>query len=56
MSDIKPCPFCGSDEIEVSEVDEPSKSGWDSVECKNCGVEGTGWNVDDWNKRAETPK
>ncbi|HBF46192.1 MAG TPA: hypothetical protein DDW91_06830 [Shewanella frigidimarina] len=58
MSDLKPCPFCGSKDIAANTVNEESMSGYDSVECLNCGVEGMGWSVDDWNERAlpEPPK
>jgi len=52
MSDVKPCPFCGSKNIIITTVDDESKSSCDSVECGECLIQGIGWTVDDWNKRA----
>ncbi len=51
MSELKICPFCGGDDLNVFRVDEESKCGYDCVECNGCGVEVFG-DVDEWNKRA----
>ncbi|WP_088925853.1 Lar family restriction alleviation protein [Burkholderia multivorans] len=51
MSELKPCPFCGSDSVFML-------GGSYCVQCGNCGAEGP-WNDDDpkvaidaWNRRA----
>lgn len=56
---LKPCPFCGfcgGSNIIVSETDDESMSGFDAVECDDCGCEMMGSTAADWNTRALTPK
>ena len=57
MSDLKPCPFCGSDDVQVYNSS--------FVECKNCWAtgpifenpddedDGTDEAIDSWNDRPE---
>jgi hypothetical protein len=60
MSEIKPCPFCGSENVELQSVDY-SAGDYYFVECKNddCLINGPErpsilGAVDDWNTRHET--
>ena len=46
MTNLKPCPFCGSEDLHIFALD-------DGVKCMNCGAKITGvpnW-VDRWNRR-----
>lgn len=61
---LKPCPFCGSTNIETIEICREWSDGWDDyrenywhVRCNDCDVlVGEFWDVDEaiesWNKRA----
>lgn len=37
--ELKPCPFCGSYDVVVDELDETYTSGY--VRCRDCGAEGS---------------
>lgn len=61
MDDLLPCPFCGSDDIDIQRHSTPRQSA--IVSCCDCGcvVEGPTWEI--WNRRsaiamlaAETPQ
>lgn len=46
IKELKPCPFCGSDDLHIFALD-------DGVKCMNCSAKITGvpnW-VDRWNRR-----
>ena len=56
MEELKPCPFCGSDDVVVEETDT---SGY--VRCRGCGAEGgLRYSHDEaaaaWNSRADAKK
>ena len=53
-NDLKPCPFCGSDEIYITWYEQNKKY---SIGCNNCPVDMFGYETDEeaakaWNKRA----
>ena len=53
MAELKPCPFCGSDELWVDEIG----GAYACVTCANCGCDGPGgMNTEEayalWNRRA----
>ena len=49
MSELKPCPFCGGEAIEVDDV-LSAKFGYPkAVRCTNCGA--THMTAKQWNKR-----
>lgn len=39
MSELKPCPFCGSDKLNVGLIRATASLSYWSVECASCGVE-----------------
>jgi Lar family restriction alleviation protein len=57
MTKLKPCPFCGSDDIEITRQPEFDDSSKVKVgRCMDCGTYGpwTNNNADElWNKRVE---
>lgn len=53
MSELKPCPFCGSKDLRISHVGRD----WNSVICRDCGGEGPEElgredAISSWNRRA----
>lgn len=51
---LKPCPFCGSEDCEVTDVDEILKTNW--VICNQCGTFGPDGSteaeaIEKWNQR-----
>ncbi len=60
MSDLKPCPFCGS----ATTIRTKGKRLWwipghrDKVSCSNtgCGAHFSYWAQDEWNRRTPEPK
>lgn len=40
MQDIKPCPFCRSEDVATSNTVEEGTEGYGYVECHNCGAQG----------------
>jgi Lar family restriction alleviation protein len=60
MSDLKPCPFCGSTDISQDDCSEPHYNGT-SITCDECGAQVKGWGASNcteraralWNRRAE---
>lgn len=59
MADLKPCPFCGSDDIDCG-VCNGTMEGFDYVQCQTCGAEVTAIHKGKyiaaeiaWNRRAE---
>lgn len=59
MAELKPCPFCGDDEIEiVSKYDEKLRNVYHRVYCYGCGASIPGHlhvqiAISRWNRRAE---
>ena len=58
-NELKPCPFCGSDDIEYGIMSGTMK-GFDYIQCQNCGAEIRSINngkyieaIEDWNRRVE---
>lgn len=56
MSDLKPCPFCGSDDVYVPMTD--SRIDWYFVWCPGCCFAGPGRTkgqdaIEAWNRRAK---
>jgi len=54
MDKLKPCPFCGSFEIEATKIDDTGE--W-YLECGDCGIEQPLYKnfadaVNAWNRRA----
>ena len=65
MAELKPCPFCGSEDLDYGEIDQPD-AWWDSgmrgekygyVMCIGCGCILKADNLNDatifWNRRQE---
>ena len=50
MSDLKPCPFCGSENVSHSVGRTGDDKPWPYVECENCGAS---TEPDVWNKRQD---
>jgi Lar family restriction alleviation protein len=50
MSDLKPCPFCGSVDLDTYEYSETLLS---AVHCKNCEALGPGDDSDTWEARTD---
>lgn len=55
---IKPCPFCGSKDIEILEWTFKNDINTWQVECQECGVSGSMYSikaeaVEEWNRRAD---
>jgi Lar family restriction alleviation protein len=58
FTELKPCPFCGSKNIELSAEEYYDKDVFYIVSCNNCGakIEGSGRNkeaAEAWNTRCE---
>ena len=60
MSELKPCPFCGVDDVSLGEG-SGGNDGTVFVECERCGITGP-WKhtkaeaIDAWNQRTTEPK
>ena len=57
MDELKPCPFCGSDRIEIDDLGYQETPCW-FVACNNCGAEISGFlylsrAIEAWNRRAD---
>lgn len=52
MTELKPCPFCGSDNISDSIGQTGDGKPWPYVECENCGASAE---PDIWNRRDGRP-
>jgi transcription elongation factor Elf1 len=48
---LKPCPFCGSDQVSKSEGKHADGSPWFYIECENCDAVAE---PEMWNRRAPT--
>lgn len=58
MSDLKPCPFCGSKYINMNYIREDDVLEGAYVECANCGVSTRIYDdpdevVEFWNRRSD---
>lgn len=58
-NELKPCPFCGSDDIDYGIMSGTMK-GFDYIQCQNCGAEIRSINngkyieaIEAWNRRVE---
>lgn len=58
-NELKPCPFCGSDDIDYGIMSGTMK-GFDYIQCQNCGAEIRSINngkyieaIEAWNRRAD---
>ena len=58
-NELKPCPFCGSDDIDYGIMSGTMK-GFDYIQCQNCGAEVRSINngkyieaIEAWNRRAD---
>lgn len=57
--ELKPCPFCGSDDIDYGIMSGTMK-GFDYIQCQNCGAEIRSINngkyieaIEAWNRRVK---
>ena len=62
INQLKPCPFCGSDDVEVYDRDcRLTEKAWGfRAHCVGCGIDGPEHNseaeaIDLWNTRTEAP-
>ena len=51
MADLKPCPFCGSDRIEIYDLGHQETPCWFAT-CNNCGAEISGFLARKWSNRS----
>lgn len=56
---LKPCPFCGSKDIQVKKVE--GLTTWRYIQCDHCGGRTDGWKDETlarkaWNKRSKESK
>jgi hypothetical protein len=50
---LLPCPFCGSDQVSLSEGETGEGQPWPYVECENCAATAT---PENWNCRSPAPE
>lgn len=61
MTDLKPCPFCGSSDVSMREITNYSNYAFKGIFCNGCKTFHVAWisdenRIESWNRRATGSK